>query len=145
MFSGKFQHALDNKGRLTLPARFRKAFSEGLWVTPGLDDCLAVYTPVGFTAQADDLAQHPTKRPDARAFGRLFFSGAHEDKLDGQGRIVIPATLREHANLERDVMVIGVSDHIEVWDLEAWMTYFGQYQAAYTDLAERLEEPGGRP
>ena len=139
MLLGEHEHTIDDKNRLTLPARFRQAFVDGIVVTRGMDGCLFAYTRTdwdklveGRLASLDFLSQ------EGRRMQRFFFSGASETELDKQGRVGIPAALLEHAQLGRDVVVAGVHDHLEIWDRDAWRHELAEVEGSAEDVAERL-------
>ena len=138
MFMGEFQHTIDPKGRLIVPHKFREALGERFVATKGLDNCLFVYPMEEWTLLEEKLKSLPFTRSDVRAFVRLFFSGATECELDKQGRILLPANLREHAQLEKDVVVLGVSTRVEVWSKSQWDNYSGSNASAYEDIASDL-------
>jgi MraZ protein len=120
MFMGEFTHAIDDKGRLTIPAKFREGLSAGAVVTRGFERYLLIYTSEAFqrlTVRAKTLT--PTD-PDNRALLRLAFSGASEAMLDKQGRLHIPPFLRTYANLNGECVIVGVGDYIEVWSKDGW-------------------------
>jgi MraZ protein len=120
MFLGEYQHSLDAKGRVILPARFREQLEGGAFVTKLLDGCLAVWTPEEFRKVAEDMQEKARRGQAERNVVRSFAAGAAEVVPDRQGRIAIPATLRSFAGLERDVVVAGVFTRIEIWDSERW-------------------------
>jgi MraZ protein len=139
MLVGEFEHTIDDKNRLTLPARFREEFPDGIVVTRGMDGCLFAYTRgdwqrlvQGRLASLDPLSQR------GRRMQRFFFSGATEAELDKQGRVGIPAALIEHAKLGRDVVVAGVYDHLEIWDRAAWRRELAEVEGSAEDVAEHL-------
>ncbi|HOL17363.1 MAG TPA: division/cell wall cluster transcriptional repressor MraZ [Bacillota bacterium] len=138
MFAGEYQHTLDEKGRVTIPARFREELGERFVITRGLDRCLFVYPLSEWAKVEEKLKNLPFTRSDNRAFTRLFFSGAAEVELDRQGRVLIPQNLREHAGIEKEVMIIGVSTRVEVWSEQAWRTYSSEAKAAFEQTAEKL-------
>ena len=117
-FLGEYTHALDAKGRFILPARFREQLGEQAYVTSEEDGCLALWRPEEFDVKATEIKER-AKQGD-RNVGRAFFAGAAEASPDRQGRVAIPTGLREFAHLERDVVVAGLYDHIEIWDAERW-------------------------
>jgi transcriptional regulator MraZ len=139
MLLGEYEHTIDDKNRLTLPARFRGAFAEGIVVTRGMDGCLNAYAPEDWaTVVAGRLASlHPLSK-EGRRMHRFFFSGASEGALDRQGRVNIPAALIQHAKLGRDVVVAGVNDHLEIWDRAAWQRELAEVEGSAEDVAERL-------
>lgn len=139
MFIGQFQHTVDGKGRMFMPARFRDRLGEAFIMTRGLDNCLFIYPIDEWEQLTQKLESLQFTRRDHRAFARVFFSGASEVTLDGQGRCLIPPHLRDHAGLNRDAVVIGVSERIEVWSLEGWEAYNQQAAVSYEDIAEKLE------
>lgn len=142
LFLGEFQHTLDDKGRLTIPARFREGLGDSFVVTRGLDGCLFAYPLSEWQVLESRLKSLPLTRKDARAFVRFLFSGASECELDKQGRIMIPQTLREHAKLDKDVVVIGVSNRVEFWAKEQWEQYMTQAEGSFEAIAENLEGLG---
>lgn len=142
MFLGEFQHTLDDKGRLTIPARFRDGLGERFIVTRGLDNCLFAYPASEWQVLESRLKSLPLTKADARAFVRFLFSGAAECELDKQGRVMVPAPLREHARLDKDVVVIGVSNRVEIWSKDRWEGYVEQAEQSFEDIAENLEGLG---
>ncbi|MET3288138.1 transcriptional regulator MraZ [Brevibacillus fluminis] len=138
MFMGEFQHSIDEKGRLTIPAKFREGLGASFVITRGLDQCLFVYPLEEWTILSEKLKTLPFTKADARAFTRFFFSGATECEWDKQGRVNIPANLREHAALEKECVVIGVSNRVEVWSAQKWGTYFEESQGSFSTIAESL-------
>ncbi|GAB7387670.1 division/cell wall cluster transcriptional repressor MraZ [Bacillaceae bacterium] len=138
MFMGEYQHAIDAKGRLTIPAKFREELGSVFVITRGLDNCLFVY-PKGEWAQLEQkLKSLPFTRSDARAFTRFFFSGAVECELDKQGRVNIPKHLCEYASLEKDCVVIGVSNRVEIWSKGKWEEYFARSAQSFSAIAEKI-------
>lgn len=138
MFMGQFQHALDPKGRLIIPARFRELLGDTFILTKGLDRCLFVYPKEEWAVLEQKLKSLPFTQKDARAFIRFFFSGAVEIEMDKQGRILIPPQLREYAGIDRDIIIIGVSNRAEIWSLTEWEAYSQQASASYEEIAEKL-------
>jgi MraZ protein len=139
MLLGEFEHTIDDKNRLTLPAKFREELAEGIVVTRGMDGCLYAY-PRGdwmerFQSRVGGL--DPLSR-EGRKLQRHFFSGAAEAEVDKQGRIMIPAPLLRYAGLQRDVVVAGVHDHLEIWDREAWRRELDEVEGSAEHVAERL-------
>ena len=139
MLLGEFEHNLDDKNRVTLPARFRQSFAKGVVVARGIDKCLAVYPPDGWTRFVDEQLSglNPFSR-EARQMSRYLFAGASETELDKQGRMSLPAGLLEHAGLERGVVVAGVRDHLELWDPDAWRKELDDVEGSADLVAERL-------
>jgi MraZ protein len=122
MLLGEFVQRLDAKNRVTLPARFRGDFARGVVVTKGLGDrCLYVWDPQGWERFADaKLGRLDPFSREGRRLSRFIYGGASEGELDRQGRVMLPAPLLEHAQLDKDIVVVGVRDHLEIWDREAW-------------------------
>lgn len=139
MFMGQFQHSLDPKGRLIIPAKFRELLGDTFILTKGLDRCLFVYPKDEWAVLEQKLKALPFTQKDARAFIRFFFSGAVEMEMDKQGRILIPPQLREHARIEKDIVIIGVSNRAEIWSLEEWVAYSKEASASYEEIAEKLD------
>jgi MraZ protein len=139
MFTGEFEHTIDEKNRLTLPARFRESFPEGIVVTRGMDGCLYAYARSDWERLVDtQLASlNPLSRDD-RMIQRYFFSAATETSPDKQGRIMLPSALIEHARLGREVVVAGVHDHLEIWDRDTWRQQIADVEGRAEDVAERL-------
>ncbi|MCR3923294.1 MAG: division/cell wall cluster transcriptional repressor MraZ [Firmicutes bacterium] len=138
MFMGEYQHAVDGKGRLIMPAKFREELGNRFVLTRGLDNCLFVYPLQEWTVLEQKLKTLPFTRSDARAFTRFFFSGAAECELDKQGRVLIPNNLRDHAKLQRDVVVIGVSSRVEIWSQDVWHQYSEETGVSFEDIAEKI-------
>ena len=139
MLLGAHDHTLDDKNRLTLPAKFREAFQDGVVVTRGLDGCLYAYRRPDWDRLVESrLAALDPFSQEARKIQRLLFAGASETELDKQGRVMIPAPLLAHAQLRRDVVVAGLRDHVEIWDREAWGHELAEIEGSAVDVAERL-------
>src|SRR5436309_7129348 len=146
MLLGAYDHTIDDKNRLTLPAKFREAFEDGVVVTRGLDGCLYAYRRPDWDRLVESrLATMDPLRPEGRRIQRFFFSGAAESDLDKQGRVMIPAQLIEHAKLGRDVVVAGVNDRLEIWDRAAWRKELAEVEGSAEDVAERLADQRDRP
>ena len=139
MLLGEYDHTLDDKNRLTLPAKFRQALGGGVVVTRGMDGCLFVFTRGDWdsfvSARLEGL--NPFSR-EARQMSRFMFAGATETELDKQGRIMVPPALLEHAHLAREVVVAGVRDHVEIWDQAAWRKQLKEVEGSVELVAERL-------
>jgi transcriptional regulator MraZ len=139
MLLGAHEHTIDDKNRLTLPARFRQAFAEGVIVSRGLDGCLYAYPRADWQSAIEArLTELDPLNKETRRLRRYFYAGASEDAPDKQGRITIPPPLIEHARLERDVVVAGVHDHLEIWDRAAWRRELADVEGSAEDVAERL-------
>jgi MraZ protein len=139
---GTHSYSLDPKGRVSLPARFREAFDEGLWVTVGQDRCLYCFPRAEWERRASEVGASRLSDADGRAFARLFFASADEARLDGQGRVTIPQRLREAVGIRKDVVVLGVRDRMEIWDRAEFERYRDAHVAAYEN---GLLEPAPRP
>ena len=141
MLLGAYDHTLDDKNRLTLPAKFREAFIDGVVITRGLDGCLYAFRRQDWDRLVDSrLSALDPLSPEGRRLQRHFFSGASEAELDKQGRVMIPAQLIEHAKLSKDVVVAGVNDRLEVWDRAAWRKELAEVEGSAEDVAERLAD-----
>jgi MraZ protein len=139
MLLGEYDHSLDDKKRLTLPAKFRQSFSDGVVLARGMDGCLAVYTREGWKSFVESrLAALDPLSKEARQMSRFMFAGASETELDKQGRVMVPAALVTHAGLHREVVVAGVRDHLEIWDRAAWREQLKEVEGSAELVAERL-------
>lgn len=141
MFTGEYRHTVDEKGRLAVPSKFRSQLETGAVVSRWMDECLAIHTRRGWDDLAAKVAQLPISDTGARLFQRYVFAGAFEADLDRQGRVVIPAYLREFAGLAGDAVVVGSRDHAEIWAPERWADY-SMGLADPARLAEALEGLG---
>jgi len=135
---GEYQHQLDTKGRMIVPAKFRDELTEHFVITRGLDKCLFGYPLDEWKRIEEKLKTLPITKRDARKFMRLFFSGAVEVELDKQGRINIPKNLMEYAGLSKECTVIGVSTRIEIWDRSSWDNFYEDTEEHYEEIAEEL-------
>ena len=140
MFMGEFNHTIDAKGRLIIPSRFRELLGDEFVLTKGLDGCLSIYPMEEWEAFEEKLRALPLTNKNARTFSRFFVAGATPCELDKQGRILIPQTLREFAGLDKDVVLVGVIDKIEVWDKERWGAQTNI--SNMDDIAEEMAELG---
>jgi MraZ protein len=138
MLLGEHEHTLDDKNRLTLPARHREQVGERVVVTRGLDGCLVVYAGAEWERLRARVGTLDPFDVEARKLQRWFFASASEVDLDKQGRFVIPATLVKHAGIAREVTVLGVDDHLEVWDRAAWHEQQQRVEGRAEDVAQRL-------
>ena len=139
MLMGTYEHRLDSKSRLVLPAKIREKLGDVVFVTLGLEKCVSLYSEVEweiFSAKVRNLAFY--SNPQHRGFARAVISSAHEMPIDGTGRVLLPTILREHAGLGQEVMICGVNDHAEVWDKERWETIYKPRLDNLSDLAEDL-------
>jgi MraZ protein len=136
VFLGTHTPRLDEKGRLILPAKYRDELAGGVVVTRGQENCLTLFTAVEFAHQAE-LARSSGNAVEDRNRNRMFFAGAFDEIPDRQGRITIPAGLRQYAGLDRDCVVIGVNDHLEIWDAVSWTAYVSTAEQEFSQLSER--------
>ncbi len=141
---GEYTHSIDAKGRIILPADFRQELGVTFIITKGFDKCLFLYGQQAWEELAGKLRSLPLSKPEARAVNRFFFSGARTLECDKQGRFLIPANLRNHAQiaLKQDVILTGVDNRIEVWSKENWNTYNGEVEPDVTAIAASLAELG---
>ncbi|MCE5167826.1 division/cell wall cluster transcriptional repressor MraZ [Paenibacillus profundus] len=138
MFMGEYQHSIDDKGRMIIPAKLRDSLGSNFVLTRGLDQCLFVYPMDEWGLLEQKLKALPLMKADARAFTRFFFSGATECEWDKQGRINIPNHLRQYAHLDKECMVIGVQNRVEIWSKDAWEQYVLQSESTFNEIAETL-------
>ncbi|NLJ71399.1 MAG: division/cell wall cluster transcriptional repressor MraZ [Syntrophomonadaceae bacterium] len=142
MFLGEYQHSLDAKGRITIPSKFREELGDKFVATKGLDDCIFIYPLSEWQEIELKLNKLPLARADVRSFVRFFFSGAAELENDKQGRIIIPANLREYADIFKDVVIIGVGSRLEVWATGKWEEYNEMASSSFAEIAENLVDLG---
>jgi len=142
MFIGEYHHAIDEKGRLAVPVKFRSEMAKGGVVTRGLDNCLFIYTKQSWQELADRLSKLPLAKANSRAFARLMLAGAMEVSVDGQGRVMVPEYLRKFASIKKTVVVAGLYNRIEVWDEKEWEKYRKGTETKSGDIAETLSELG---
>ena len=141
MFRGEFIHNMDTKGRIVMPAKFREGLGTSFIITRGMDKCILAYTMSAWASIEAKTSQLPLTDRDARRFLRYFIGGANEAEPDAQGRFVIPQPLREHANLKKDIVSIGLTNRIEIWGKENWDEY--NTQNNFDDaLAEKMSQLG---
>ena len=138
MFLGTHTPRLDDKGRLFLPAKFRDELSEGLVVTRGQERCLYVWPSAEFRSFTEQLRKAPVTNKSARTFMRMLFAGASAETADKQGRVTLPPMLREYAGLNRECVVIGAFNRVEIWDSDAWNTYSAEQEPAFADWSEEV-------
>ena len=139
MFMGEYQHVLDAKGRMFIPAKFREELGEKFIVTIGLDRCLFVFPAETFNIYKEKLDAISLANKAAREFTRFFFAGAGECEIDKQGRIMLPQKLRSYAKLEKDVTVVGVSGRIEIWDTAKWEESHSLENFSAEEFDEKME------
>jgi len=138
MFLGTYNPRLDDKGRLVLPAKFRDALAPGLVLTKGQDRCIWVWPAPEFAAYAERMNAASRSDAKVRAYQRVLFSGAFDEIPDKQGRIIVPAGLREYAGLDRDVVVVGKNTTAEIWAPEAWENYLASQEIAFAGIDEEV-------
>lgn len=142
MFYGEYIHTIDRKGRLILPAKFREVaknnFIEKFFVTRGLDKCLFMFSEEEWRTQETKFKAIPFTKQQARTFNRLYFSGAAEVFADKQGRILLPQYLKDFAQIKKDVVVVGVSNRVEIWAKDKWEEFYGNSRQSFEEIAEKL-------
>ncbi|MFA5184130.1 MAG: division/cell wall cluster transcriptional repressor MraZ [Patescibacteria group bacterium] len=142
MFIGEYNHNLDDKGRLAIPAKFRAILKKGAVVTKGLDNCLFLYSKEQFEKIAKNLAALPISQSKARAFTRHMLAGAMDVEFDNQGRVTLPEYLRTFSSLKKSVIIAGLYNHLEVWDEGAWSQYKAEADRNSNSIAEELGDLG---
>ena len=142
MFIGEYSHNLDEKGRLSVPKKFRTDLEGGAVVTRGLDGCLFLYTKREWEKLAEKLSNLPFAQANTRAFERLMLAGAMDVEVDKQGRIMLPEYLRGYAGLEKTVVVAGLYNRLELWDHVQWTAYKKRTEAESTEIAEQMSALG---
>ena len=138
MLIGEYEHSLDSKGRLIMPAKIREDIGEKFIVTKGLDGCLFGFSQNEWTNFEEKLKTLPLTNKNARDFVRFFLSGAIECEIDKQGRFLISSNLREYASMEKEVIIIGVGTRIEIWNREQWKKYNSDENISADNLAENM-------
>ncbi len=142
MFIGEYNHNLDDKGRVAVPAKFRAILKSGAVVTKGLDNCLFLYSKKEWQELAMKLAKLPISKSNTRAFSRLMLGGAMDVNFDNQGRIMLPEYLRKFAGLKKNLIIAGLYNRLEIWDETAWNKYKKGTEKKSADIAEALGELG---
>ncbi len=140
MYIGEYNHSTDSKGRVIMPAKFREELGEKFYITKGMDSCLFIYDEdewMNLDAKMRNLRLTSKK---AREFSRMFYAPARELTLDKQGRILIPQNLRSYAQISKDVVIIGVSTRIEIWDQKVWDQYISREEMNYEEIMDEFEE-----
>jgi MraZ protein len=140
VFLGEYEHSLDAKGRVILPAKFRAQLEDGCVLTKGQDNCLEVYPRDEWERRVARLKEAQRSSLAARNFMRMFFSGASDDGPDKQGRLSIPESLRRYAGLERDVVVAGTGGTVEIWDSGRWAEHMRSTEPAYSQIDQSASE-----
>jgi MraZ protein len=142
VFLGEYQHSVDSKGRLVLPSRFRDRLERGLVVTKGQERCLYVFPIDKWGQEVEQVNNLPRTDRRSRNYARSFFGSASDQQLDRQGRIQIPQPLREYASLAKDVVVIGVADRVEIWNVESWESVSDEADEQFAGIEEALSGDG---
>jgi MraZ protein len=144
MFYGEHEHTIDRKGRLIIPSKFREVFKEHyiekFYVTRGLDGCLFVFTEDEWKNQESKFKNMSFTKKESRKFNRFYFSGACDLACDKQGRILIPQYLKDYAGIKRDVIIVGVSNRIEIWSKDKWKDFYDNTKDTFEDIAEKMIE-----
>ena len=142
MFYGEYFHTIDRKGRLILPAKLREVakgnFVDKFFINRGLDGCLFMFSEEEWRTQEQRFKSLPITKQQTRTFNRLYFSGAVETVADKQGRILIPQFLKDYAGIKREVIIVGVSNRIEIWSKDKWQEFYGNNQPMFEEIAEQL-------
>jgi len=142
MFIGEYAHTIDEKRRLAIPSKFRRALGKDAVITRGLDNCLFVFPSKEWNTLAEKLGSLPLGQSDARGFIRLMLAGAMDVSFDSLGRILVPDYLKEYASLKKQVIVTGVFNRLEIWDESLWQKYKNRSEKEIGNMAERLGELG---
>ena len=142
MLLGEYEHSIDTKGRIAMPAKLREGLGGKFIITKGLDGCLFVYAMDEWQSVEQKLASLPMSRKTARDFTRFLFGGACEGECDKQGRVLLPANLRRYAGLEREAVIVGVGSRAEIWDAARWQQYNEESAEDVNELAEQLADLG---
>lgn len=142
MLPGEYNHSIDSKGRLIIPAKFREILGDSFVITKGLDNCLFVYPDNEWKLFEEKLRTLPLTNKNARTFTRFFLGSAVEGVLDKQGRVLISSALRDFAGLEKEVVLVGVLDRVEIWDKAKWDESNAEVEANMDDIAGHMEELG---
>ena len=138
MFMGEYHHTIDEKGRIIIPSKFREDLGEKFIITRGIENCLFVYSLSSWEKITNKLESLPFTKKDARQFVRFFLSGATTAEFDKQGRVNITSPLISYANLQKDCVVIGTGDRLEIWSQEDWDAFFDSASSNMSDIAENL-------
>lgn len=142
MLIGEYRYTLDTKKRLAIPAKFRRELGKKVVITRGLDNCLILYPTKEWQVMSEKLSKLPSSRLDARGFTRIMLGGAVDVDLDKAGRILIPDYLKKYAFLKKNVVLLGLSNRIEIWDEKRWQKYREKTEKEIGGIAEGLEQLG---
>ena len=140
MFSGEYQYKVDDKGRVPFPPKFREQLKEGLVLSRGLEKCITVYPMEQWRKVSEKLATLPPARSNARRMNRYTFGMAFESEFDAQGRVALPSTLRQHAEISNAAVVVGVNNYMEIWSKGNWDEEFAQLTDEVWQISESLED-----
>lgn len=142
MFYGEYEHTIDRKGRLVLPAKFRDVCKEygieKFFITRGLDKCIFMFSDEEWRAQEQKFKSMPFTKQETRSFNRMFFSGAIDVLPDKQGRFIIPQYLKDYAGIKRDSIIIGIANRIEIWNTKTWRDYYSNSHDSFEQVAENI-------
>ena len=140
VFMGEYRHSLDSKGRIIIPSKFRDELKENFVVTRGLDGCLTIYTQAQWLEVFEQLKKLPNTKRETRMYIHMLTSKATECNPDNQGRILIPAALLKEAAIEKECVIVGVADHVEIWAKDRWESYYEEASESFEDIAEALTD-----
>jgi MraZ protein len=140
MFMGEYRHNIDVKGRIIIPVRFREELGDSIILTKGLDGCITVYTQEQWVSILEQLKKLPNTKKESRMYVHMLTARAAECEFDIQGRILLPQPLMEDAQIEKECVVIGVADHVEIWSRKRWDAYYSLASESFEDVAEQLTE-----
>ncbi|MBI2053879.1 MAG: division/cell wall cluster transcriptional repressor MraZ [Candidatus Staskawiczbacteria bacterium] len=138
MLIGQYEHTIDNKKRLALPAKFRGELGDKVIITKGVESCLVVYTEKEWQVISEKLGNLPISQAEARSFARIILAGAMEVGLDKLGRILVPDYLKNYADLKKNVIICGLSNRLEIWDFEKWDVYRKKAEKGVEDIVSKL-------
>lgn len=140
MFIGEYSHNLDAKGRLIIPSKFREELHASFILTRGLDGCLTIYSVAQWEKIFEEINKLPGTKEATRKYIRVLTSNASECTLDNQGRILVPSNLSKSVGIDKECVVVGANDHIEIWDKTSWEEYFKEASASFEEVAENLSD-----
>ena len=138
MLLGTHTPKLDEKGRIVLPAKFRDELADGLVVTRGQERCIYVFSAKQFQSVHEKIAQAPVTSEEARRYLRVFLSGASDESVDKQGRVLLPQLLRDYAGLSKELVIIGVGSRAEIWDAQSWSEYLAKNEESFANQAQEV-------
>jgi len=138
MLIGQYEHTIDNKKRLALPAKFRGELGDKVIITRGIESCLAVYTEKEWKTVSDKIVNLTMTQAEARSFSRMMLAGAMEVSLDKLGRILVPDYLKKYADLKKNVVICGLSNRLEIWDFAKWETYKKKAEKKVDEIVSKL-------